>query len=254
MTVPAPSFDNELGGRAADNARENMSGRRGERDLFKIDSTPGTFNRTDGRSVDLISGFLRSDGDMLRFGADSTAMDSVDTELFVRLEDLAQSTGSKDSLFIYKTQGDVGSLIAVMGRVGTDFELTNADVWENATVTDFAIDRTDGSAAGRQTLEGGSGKQTFKVDVTGSNLAGADVIKNFSKTDGDVIEIAGYNAEVFVQNNKDVTGDGTIDTVIVDFNRRSDSVLVILEDFTANLDNDDFVTNITFVLPNQEIV
>ncbi len=178
----APTFDNEHGGVAADTARESLNGssiRSPESDLFKIDTTPGVYSTTEGRSIDIVTNFRPSEGDMLRFGADSDAMNRVDMELFVRFDDERLSAGPKDTLFIYKDQGDASSLLAILVDVGADFDLDNNHIWENATITPFKT--TDGSAAGRQTLEGSSGKQTFKVDNGKSNAAGADVIKNFNQ-------------------------------------------------------------------------
>ena len=42
-----------------------------------------------------------------------------------------------NDLAIYETQGDANSVLAVLEDVGTEFALTNDDVWEDATIDTF---------------------------------------------------------------------------------------------------------------------
>ena len=156
-----------------------MRGTDGERDLFKIDDVPGA----NARAVDVPMSFSQRDGDMLRFGSGdpAPAADSVDKNLYVRLETIGDAGTPLDDLYIYGVQGDANSLLAVILDAGTTFKLTNDDVWENATITPFIQKpMTAMAATSKQTLTGDDNfVEVFKVDGAFSAQDGADVIQNF---------------------------------------------------------------------------
>lgn len=248
----APTFDNEHGGTAADSAWERMRGTDGERDLFKIDDVPGA----NARAVDVPMSFSQSDGDMLRFGSDDSAADSVDKNLYVRLGTTGNPGTALDDLYIYGVQGDASSLLAVIFNAGTTFELKPEDVWENATITPF-IETHDGAATSKQTLTGDDNfVEVFKVDGAFSARDGADVIQNF-KDGQDKLEFSPNLSHIWVMKdggNLIIKGAndpnllaaikaGTIpeSTSMNSVRATPNNVLAVIEDFTGTFDVNDLV-------------
>jgi hypothetical protein len=107
-------------------------------DMFLIDATP-----TDIVDADFVSGFSQPKaaagenaavlGDMLRFTYDGAAADETAINLYTGFEDSNGNGGDNDPV-IYSERNDNTKVLAVLTDVGTDFVLTNDDVWENATI------------------------------------------------------------------------------------------------------------------------
>jgi hypothetical protein len=70
---------------------------------------------------------------MLRFTHDGAVADETDINLYTKLED-SNGNGGDNDLVIYSERNDNTKVLAVLTDVGTDFVLTNDDVWENATI------------------------------------------------------------------------------------------------------------------------
>ena len=107
-------------------------------DHFFIDSTASVvgFNADHrGEGADVINDF-ETGIDKLRFSDDGAAENSTTVDLFTRLEDIDGNGGAND-LVIYATQGNANSALAVMIDVAAGFNLTDNDVWEDATIVPF---------------------------------------------------------------------------------------------------------------------
>jgi len=205
---------------------------------------------------------------MLRFGADSDAMNSVDMELFVRFDDERLSTGTKDTLFIYKTQGDASSLLAILVNVGVDFRLENDHIWENATITDFVVkpklsdfnqlgDPNKADAGSPDTLMGGtSRKDMFLIDENANRNPNADWVFGFSRAQGDMLR---FKHDGAAADDTDITLYTAVRTNQANnqkelhiFKTQGDesSLLALMRDIGSddfNLTNDDVWENLTVV-------
>lgn len=119
-----------------------LDGKNDTKDMLLID----TVGANERGAIEVITKFSRTDGNMLHVGevdADNNniadiAFNSEKMTLYVRLINRFDNEGeAADDLAVYTEQGNLGSTLAVLRDAGTDFELTNDDVWQDVTIETF---------------------------------------------------------------------------------------------------------------------
>ena len=233
------------------------------KDLFLVDSNPGTYP-----TADLVFSFARMQGDMIRFTHDNAAAGSTDITLHTIMKD--NSVNGTKELYVFKTQGQENSLLAVIRNVASDFDLANNDVWENATILPFFDNVVDGTGTEGSTLPSpgpnvgpiklnieqlhGSTeveRDLFLIDTTATEVGKSDVVTAFNREHGDMLRFSHDDEAVkaenatkknlwtrFVDSNND---DNVNDLAIYETQGDANSVLAVLEDVGTEfaLTNDD---------------
>ena len=233
------------------------------KDLFLVDSNPGTYP-----TADLVFSFARMQGDMIRFTHDNAAAGSTDITLHAIMKD--NSVNGTKELYVFKTQGQENSLLAVIRNVASDFDLANDDVWENATILPFFDNVVDGTGTEGSTLvisapnpatikleieqlHGSTEveRDLFLIDTVATEVGKSDVVTAFKREQGDMLRFSHDDESVKAENATkknlwtrfvDTNNDGKVnDLVIYETQGDANSVLAVLEDASSEfvLSNDD---------------
>ena len=137
----------------------------------------------------------------------------------------------------------VTEITGPLSLVGTDRNDSIFGGPENDNLNGGAGNDFIAGSFGRDVLTGGAGRDTFLLSGT-TELAQADRITDFAGSGtGEKIEIQdrGWSAKSLQYRQIDTDGDGTIDTVIYDTGLSSNNVLVVLQNFSGDLDAGDFI-------------